>query len=767
MFPPLLGERVGVRADRDGVVRDEWRRCFAKPFCSQRDTPSARKNSHEHLNSPVPVQYDDLDGGAPPPTRPMVSPRRLLAALKSKWWVLLITTLLPIGPAYYYFRKLPVDYVSKATMWVRGKMRLADVGQYTEDVQTFYGTQIQLIQSERLQLRAIDRVKSTQPTLKEPKDEQGRLQLPSIRINQAPKSSVFVLESRSISGEYARAYLDALMDEFLLYKKEVRASTSGDALASVYNQVYKQEADLKVAHEKVTQFQKENNVALLEETLRGGGNQLAQMNAQIAMLQLDLRLMDAAEVEKKAGVGLNNGTNSVGATASSGPAPAASLVSPSLSSVPSLAQTELFAARKQLEMLEAQRDELASVLRPKHPKMVKLIEEVTRASRLVGILQEQSAEQVKAAREATKIRIKSLQDAAAEMALKVADANRRMAELEKIRADIARQQSFYERLLALLQGVDLNSSLNQEDFSILELAGESRKAKSQTLSMTGGAAFGGLMFGCGILFLIARRDDRCDSVVELRSWFPEPVFGQIPDMPSQRGASALLPIQPADNRHLFVEACRNLRSSLIYTAGPGERPKVILVTSAIPNEGKSTVAVNLATALAMGNARVLLIDADTRRGHAHDLLGVAAEPGLTDCLLDPASDPARFLQSTHVPNLTLLARGARSNQTGELFLGPSFDRLLKNTRSQFDFVIFDTIPVFAADDTTSLAPKADGVLFVVRREYTSSRLAQEALELLYQRQARVLGIVFNRVDSLARGYSYYKYVSSYAESAQA
>ncbi len=701
------------------------------------------------------------------PARPVVSPRRLLAALRSKWWIVAITALAPIGPTYYFLQKRPVDFVSKATMWVRGKMRLADVGQYTEDVQNFFGTQIQLLQSDHVEARAMARVKATQPNLAEPKDDLGQVLVPELRISQAPKSSVFVLECKSRSGDYARAYLDALMDEFLLYKKEVRKATSGDAWASVSGQAEKQETELKDVHEKLTQFQKENNVALLEETVRGGGSQLAQINAQIAMLQLDLRLLDAAEVEKKAGVetGGVRGTNG----AHSGVAPADALtgsgfLSPSLGSGASTAQAELLAARKQLEILVAQRDELAGSLRPKHPKMVRLLEEINRAVRLVVILQDQNAEQVKAAREAATIRIKSLQEAAAELAAKVGDANRRMADLEKIRGEIARQQSYYDRLLALLQGVDLNSSMNQEDFSVLERATEPRRARSQPLIMTGAAGFGGLLFGCGILFLIARRDDRCDSVFELRSWFPEPIFGQIPDMPSKRGVTALPPIQPADTRHLFVEACRNLRSSLLYTSTDGHRPKTILVTSAIPNEGKSTVAINLATALAMGNARVLLIDADTRRGHVHQLLGTSAEPGLSEALQDPDAELSRYLQATHVPNLSVLPCGARSTRAGELFLAPAFERLFREARATFDFVIFDTVPVFAADDTTTLAPMVDGVLFVLRREFTSSRVAQEALEHLYQRQARVLGIVFNRVDTRSRGYSYNKYVSAYANS---
>lgn len=702
------------------------------------------------------IPYDD-GSAMPAPASAPFSPRRFLAAFRRKWWILLITTILPTVGAFLFTRNQPVDYLSNATMWVRGKMRLADVGQYTEDVQNFFGTQIQLLQSDRLQSRAVARVKSLNPDLKEPKDELGRLLVPRVRVTQAPKSSVFGLESRSSSGDYAKAYLDALLDEFLLYKKEIRTATSGDALASVSSQVYKQETELKALHEKLSQFQRDNNMALLEETLRGGGSQLALLNAQISMLQLDLRLLDATEVEKGAGVGANGETNAPASTA---------FGLPGLSSAPQAPQTQLLSTRQQLQMLIAQRDELAVNLKPKHPKIVKLNEEITRAARLAVFLEDQNQEQLKAAREAASIRIKSLQETATELAGKVGDANRRMAELERIRTDISRQQSFYERLLALLQGVDLNSSLNQEDFSVLERATEPRTAKSQAAIMTAGAGVAGLFLGLGILFLLARLDDRCDSMAELRARFPEPVFGQVPEM-SGSDAKGLLPVlQVDDSRHLFVEACRNLRSSLLYASNPANRPKVILVTSAVPNEGKSTIAANLAMTLAMGGAKVLFLDADTRRGHVHQLLNTPAEPGLTDCLRN-GGDLNRYLQSTSLPTLFLLPRGSRSNQAGEMFLGAAFDRLLQDARQQYDFVVVDTIPVFAADDTSTLAPKADGVLFVVRREFTSSRLAQEALELLYQRQTKVLGIVFNRVNSRSSSYGYYKYSEYYADNTPA
>jgi Mrp family chromosome partitioning ATPase len=92
-----------------------------------------------------------------------------------------------------------------------------------------------------------------------------------------------------------------------------------------------------------------------------------------------------------------------------------------------------------------------------------------------------------------------------------------------------------------------------------------------------------------------------------------------------------------------------------------------------------------------------------------------------------------------------------------LFLGQAFDQVLARMRRQFDYVLIDSSPVFATDDATTLAPKADGTLFVVRGNFSGARQVREALELLRQRQAKVLGLIFNRADASAHSYYYYKY----------
>ena len=115
------------------------------------------------------------------------------------------------------------------------------------------------------------------------------------------------------------------------------------------------------------------------------------------------------------------------------------------------------------------------------------------------------------------------------------------------------------------------------------------------------------------------------------------------------------------------------------------------------------------------------------------------------------------MQPTAYDNLFVIPRGATSHKSSELFLNPVTPALLREMSEQYDYVILDTPPVMAADDVTSLAPHAEGVLFVIRAAHTSGRIARTALDLLYQRQVNVLGVVFNAVEAQAGEYYYYYY----------
>jgi Mrp family chromosome partitioning ATPase len=109
----------------------------------------------------------------------------------------------------------------------------------------------------------------------------------------------------------------------------------------------------------------------------------------------------------------------------------------------------------------------------------------------------------------------------------------------------------------------------------------------------------------------------------------------------------------------------------------------------------------------------------------------------------------------------VLTRGQALNQTSELFLSPLSSEVLKEMAAEYDYVIFDSAPVLVADDTASFAPKVDTVLFVVRMSSTMARLSAKALDLLYERQVNVGGVILNRSSTNLKEYTYYNYASYY------
>jgi capsular exopolysaccharide synthesis family protein len=417
---------------------------------------------------------------------------------------------------------------------------------------------------------------------------------------------------------------------------------------------------------------------------------------------------------------------------------------------------------------------LSNHLRPEHPKIVILDQQISMGEKLVQYLSSQSNDQLVAAKQNAKLKIERVQETIKEWEAKVNNASERIAECERLKLNVERIQQLHDHLLALLQTVDVGKNLDQENITILERPREAEDARRIGI-VTAFLLFVGLGAGLGLVHLVEQSDDRIRSLEELNGRFDEWVVGQVPEVPrlKKRKIPPLLTMN--DNRHAFAESHRSLRSALWFAPDQQEKPKTLLITSAIPSEGKSTLAANLARTMSFAGSRVLLIDADLRRGLLHELFEVPTQPGLSDLLSNGTADLSKFVREislTPMPacendsvsaintgSLHLLPRGRSVVNSGELFLGPNCDHLLEHARKVFDIVILDSIPVFAADDTSSLAPKVDGIIFVMRNSFTSTDTARHALQLLYERQAKVLGLVFNRANSHARSYNYYKYAS--------
>ncbi|MCL6649835.1 MAG: CpsD/CapB family tyrosine-protein kinase [Chloroflexi bacterium] len=207
-------------------------------------------------------------------------------------------------------------------------------------------------------------------------------------------------------------------------------------------------------------------------------------------------------------------------------------------------------------------------------------------------------------------------------------------------------------------------------------------------------------------------------------------------------------------RSPFAEAFRHLRTNLLYLS-PDRPLRLLLVTSPGPEEAKSTVAVNLAAAMAQAGRRVWLVEADLRKPALAWTLGPEGTLGLTDLLVDGVPVD-RALQGTEVDNLWFVPSGTIPPNPAELLGSQKMRALLEEARGGADAVVIDAPPVLPVTDAAVLAPNVDGVLLVVWLGHTPREAARRARERLAAVGARVVGVVVHGVEAGRRdGYYYY------------
>ena len=664
---------------------------------------------------------------------------RYLAILRKRWWVVFLTVSVGLCVAAWYISQMPPAFRSEGRLMVSGQIRLTEGAAYSEELVNFFGTQVELMQSREGGERAHARVHALLPKLTR---EEVKL-----TVGQVPRASIFIMTTVGESPLYTQAYLDACMEEYVATKKEMRSQKSESTTVALQEELIRLEKEMDADGEKLHEFQKENNIGFLHEEGNSAGLYLAQLNRQLADLKTEFDLLDLLNLDQN----LDREKAPVPTTV--GPSGARDTT---IASYGPLAEYQK--ARQQLQMLKAEREDFSRYLRPKHPTIVALDEQITRGEKLIEAFRNQSVETLKTRRESIRLQIQNIEGVIKQWGEKALDLSRRVADFDKIKAKGERTKGQYDRLLANLRSVDVTKSVDQDTVSILEKASPAVSIRPGEIKIMS-IGFGiGALLGLLILFIMDKLDDRISSFMEFGAHYPEHILGQIP---SENMTGDLALLKHSDARHSLLESYRTLRSSLLFLPVEGARPKTLLITSAAPGEGKTTVASNLAIILAFSGARVLLVDADLRRGRLHSLFGIPPEGGFAKVLQQriPWSDA---IVKTNIENLSVLPRGKSLPHPAEHFLSKVTDQFLQDVYDQFDYILLDSAPVLVADDTLSLAPKIDGVLFVVRFAQSSARMGRRALDLLAHRQVNVLGLICNDVNLSEAEYGYGSYYQ-YAE----
>ena len=321
---------------------------------------------------------------------------------------------------------------------------------------------------------------------------------------------------------------------------------------------------------------------------------------------------------------------------------------------------------------------------------------------MLEVFKAQSADDLQRRREASKLEIKNHENTITTWEAAAVDYSKRLAEHDQIQAEITPMTAQLESLSPSRGSVEINRNVDQDIISIRQHASIAQPEKPMPVKV--------LTVSIVLVLLLRplsswRSSTKSMTGSRLSPEFPQVHFpdarssSTIPSTPRKSAHGEVLPLTADDDRHALPEAFRSLRSSLIFLPVEGPPPKVFLVTSAVPNEGKSTVTVNLAITLSMSGARVLLVDGEPapRRDPSH-ARRFELRIGLSDVLRNGA-DVEAAVKATAYPSLWLLPRGGSVSTPGELYLSKETDRFLQRVHASYDYVILDSSPVMVADDT--------------------------------------------------------------------
>lgn len=349
--------------------------------------------------------------------------------------------------------------------------------------------------------------------------------------------------------------------------------------------------------------------------------------------------------------------------------------------------------------------------------------------------------------------------------------NESAIEYSVLKRDAEANRQLYQDLLQRLKEAGVSAGLRSSNIRVVDVARVPTSPIKPNIPRN--IQFGlllGLACGIGLAFILESLDTSIRTIEEISAISSLPALGTIPlQMPE--GGSARKRLKPATieletslspalitharPRSEAAEAYRSLRSSILLSSY-GAPPKIILVTSAVPQEGKTTISANSALVLAQRGGRVLLVDADLRRPGIDRLFGFRSRAGLSTLISGTNSFEEVAMPFADCPNLTILPAGPIPPQPAELLGSAVMKEYMARWRGEFDHVVIDSPPCLSVTDAVVLSPEADRVILVARSGRTTKIVLRRACDLLMQVNARVMGIVLNALNTRStEGYYYY------------
>jgi len=432
--------------------------------------------------------------------------------------------------------------------------------------------------------------------------------------------------------------------------------------------------------------------------------------------------------------------------------------------------------REQQATLRIQIADLSTQFGPSYPKVAQLNSQLKEIDRQLQLETDKAVDHLKGQYLAALQRENMLRESFEKQKQEANKLNESAIEYSILKRDLDSNRTLYEGLLEKLKEAGVTAGLRSNNFRIIDAARvptfPSEPNIPRNLSF---ALVLGVISGVGLAFLLENMDNTVRTPEQAQAFSALPSLGMIP-LGSKSGnhgptgkrlaltaskevVETVTQVRPQSQ---MAESYRALRTSLLLS-NLGAPPKVIMVTSARPQEGKTTTSINTAIVLAQKGVRVLLVDADLRRPSIHKTLGMGPRSGLSNVLTGSATVQLTITASPILPNLFIMAAGTPPPNPAELLASSNMRDLIAELRPQFDHIVIDTPPTLSVTDAVVLSPCADATILVIRSGQTTKQALRRARDILMQVNAHVAGVLLNAVDlSSPDYYYYYEYQGKYS-----
>jgi polysaccharide biosynthesis transport protein len=585
----------------------------------------------------------------------------------------------------------------------------------------------------------------------------------NLRVTLAPNTRIVELHFRSPDKELAATVVNTLMSTYIENNFKSRFDSTMQASDWLSKQLVDLQMKVETSQEKLVRYQKEHEILGNDEKQNITTSKLDELNKSLTTAESErmdkesvYRLVQSGDADTIASAATVLDAAGTGAQSASG---------------------LLEGLRTKEADLRIQAAELSTQFGPSYPKVAQVNNQLKEIDAQILLETKKVAAKIRGQYMAALQRENMLHDALEKQKQEANKLNESAIQYSILKRDLESNRQLYEGLLEKMKEAGVSAGLKSNNFRIVDLARVPTSPIEPNIPRNLIFAFMlGLTSGIGLAFMLEGLDNtvRTTEQAQMISGFPP--LGMIPlgSKTAREGAASKRLILASSNEAVelithvrpqsqMAESYRALRTSLLLSH-LGAPPKVIMVTSALPREGKSTTSINCAVVLAQKGVRVLLIDCDLRRPSIHKTLGMGPRSGLSNVLTGSVTLKQAITVAPTLPNLDVLPAGTPPPNPAELLASTNMRDVLAELRDKYDHIVLDTPPTLSVTDAVVLSPRADAIVLVIRSGSTTKQALRRSRDILMHVKARVSGVLLNAVDlSSPDYYYYYEYQGKYAQ----